>query len=85
MCSQVGERREDALQVDATFRLASCTKLMTTVAALQCVERGLLRLDEDVTGVLPELKDIDILIDFDTNTQQPLLVRSKNKITLRFV
>lgn len=29
-----------------TFRLASCTKLVTSIAALQCVSRGILSLDD---------------------------------------
>ncbi len=45
--------------------LASCTKLLTSIAALQCVERGLLQLDEDVVRVLPEFKDIEIISEAD--------------------
>jgi len=61
---------------------------MTTVAALQCVERGLLRLDADITDVLPELKDIDILLEMDddgSGGRKPVLKKSKGKITLRCV
>ncbi|KAB5578015.1 beta-lactamase/transpeptidase-like protein [Coniochaeta sp. 2T2.1] len=43
--------------------IASCTKLLTTVAALQCVERGLTTLDEDVRSIVTELQDLDILQD----------------------
>lgn len=45
---------------DATFWLASCTKLATSIAALQCVERGLISLDEAVENILPELVDMQI-------------------------
>ncbi|KAK1749882.1 acyltransferase LovD [Echria macrotheca] len=43
--------------------LASCTKLATSVAAMQCVEAGLIALDDDVrtTALLHELADIEIL------------------------
>lgn len=61
---------------------------MTTVAALQCVERGLLSLDGDITNVLPELKDIDILLEMAddwSRGKKPILKKSKGKITLRFV
>lgn len=44
---------------------ASCTKLLTTVAAMQCVERGLLSLDGDICEVLPEFKGVQILTGFD--------------------
>lgn len=73
------------MRAEDTFVMAACTQLMTTIAALQCVERGLLVLDGDVTGVLPELRQTDILTGFDRKTDRPILVRSTNKITLRFV
>lgn len=42
--------------LDTTMWIASCTKLLTSLAALQCVERGLLKVDEDISRVIPELK-----------------------------
>ena len=65
--------------------LASCTKLITTIAAMQCVEKGLFSLDEDVTRVLPELKGREILKGFEEGTQKPILVPNTKKITLRSV
>jgi CubicO group peptidase (beta-lactamase class C family) len=56
---------------------------MTTIAALQCVEKGLFTLDEDVSRILPEWKDPDIITGFDEGTGKPILVKAKNKITLR--
>lgn len=41
--------------------MAACTKLMTAIAVLQSVEWGLFNLDEDVAGILPELKDVEII------------------------
>jgi CubicO group peptidase (beta-lactamase class C family) len=58
------------------------TKLMTTVAAMQCVERGLIGLDDDVSSVLHEWKDAEILDGFD-ESGKPKLRKAKNKITLR--
>lgn len=48
---------EDAqpLDFDQTFFIASCTKLVTTVAALQLVEAGIITLDESLDHHLPEL------------------------------
>lgn len=43
------------------FRLASSTKLFTAIAALQCVERGQIALDEPVYAYLPELKDKQVI------------------------
>lgn len=44
------------------------TKLVTAVAMMQLIERGLASLDEDVCDTLPELKDIDILFQDKENT-----------------
>src|ERR1700712_2998389 len=67
--------------------IASCTKLMTTVAVMQCVEKGLLNLDADVGEAnLPEFKDIQVLekMEDDGNGgQKPVLRAAKGKVTLR--
>ncbi|GAD92241.1 esterase, putative [Paecilomyces variotii No. 5] len=47
--------------------IASMTKLVTAVAMMQLIERGLASLDEDVCDTLPELKDIDILLQDKEN------------------
>jgi CubicO group peptidase (beta-lactamase class C family) len=49
------------LREDAVFKVASCTKLITSIAMLQCVEQGLVALDEPITRILPELDGKDIL------------------------
>lgn len=71
--------------MDATFFLASATKLLTSIAALQCVERGQFALDEDVTRLLPELKDIDILTGFEEGTENPTYTKATKTITLRYI
>ena len=43
------------------FRLWSMTKLITSVAALQLVERGKIGLDDDLRTVLPEMSEIPVL------------------------
>lgn len=60
------------------------TKLMTTVAAMQAMERGLIGLDDDVSDVLHEWNDAEILDGFD-ESGKPMLHKAKNKITLRHV
>lgn len=62
--------------------IASCTKFVTTVAVMQCVERGQLRLDDDISTVLPEWKDPKILVGFDDKNQAQLRP-AKRFITLR--
>lgn len=73
----------EKIDINATFAMASCTKLITSTAALQCVERGQIGLDDDVSTILTELKDIDILAGFKEGTEEPILQKSENKITLR--
>lgn len=68
--------------MDTTLWIASCTKLMTTIAVMQCVERGLITLDEDISRVLPEWKDPEILVGFN-DAGEPILKKAKNKLTLR--
>lgn len=48
---------EDAppLTFDNTFFVASCTKLIASIAALQLVEKGVITLDEPLNRHLPEL------------------------------
>ncbi len=65
--------------------IASCTKLMTAISVLQCVERGLLELDTDVSGILPEFKSPEILKGFKEGSGEPILEKAKNIITLRML
>ena len=48
-----GEKRPQRL--DDVLYLASATKILTTIAALQCVEDGLLTLTGDLSSIAPEL------------------------------
>lgn len=78
-------KQEDAkaLTHNSTMWIASCTKLMTTIAALQCVEKGLLSLDDDISAVLPEWKERQLLAGFDEEKGVPILKQSTKKLTLR--
>lgn len=55
---------------------------MTSIAAMQTVERGLIGLDDDVSTILHEWKDAQILEGFSEDGK-PQLRRAKNKLTLR--
>lgn len=85
VCSLKNGDASKPLELDAIYWMASCTKLMTAISALQCVERGQFTLDEDVTRLLPELKDIKIQTGFENGTDVPIFAKAKNKITLRYV
>lgn len=73
---------QEPLGLDSVFLIASCTKLMTSISALQCVERGLVQLDEDVARHLPELAALEILTGFDDEGKAKTAKR-QNAITLR--
>lgn len=49
---------------------------------MQCVERGLLSLDDPISNVLPEWKEPQILSGFDEN-DQPILKKATKTLTLR--
>lgn len=74
--------QSSTLATDAIMIMASCTKLMTSIAALQLVEKGLIALDDDVSSHLPELGAQPILGGFDKDGK-PILKPRKNKLTLR--
>src|SRR5882757_8840176 len=67
---------------DTVFRIASMVKLLTSVAALQLVERGKLKLDEPAANIDPTLAAPQILQGFDTKGV-PQLRPAHNPITLR--
>jgi CubicO group peptidase (beta-lactamase class C family) len=70
------------LRIDGIFQIASMTKAITSVAALQFVEQKKIDLDEPVARVLPRLKDLDVLDGFDPSGK-PQLRPAKTPITLR--
>ncbi|KAL8802339.1 MAG: hypothetical protein Q9200_006617, partial [Gallowayella weberi] len=65
------------LRLDSFLWIASCTKLMTSIAALQLVERGHFNLDDDMGHFLPELANPQILTGFVD--EKPQLIKAKNK------
>jgi methyl acetate hydrolase len=66
---------------DSVFWIASMTKAITTLAAMQMVEQGKLDLERPISDVLPELKDIQVLEGFDAGGE-PKLRPAKRPITL---
>jgi len=55
------------MATDSIFRIASMTKAVTSVAVMQLVERGRVRLDEPAGTYLPELARVQVLEGFDAN------------------
>ena len=71
------------LHMDEIFRIASMTKPITSVAAMQLVECGKLDLDADVGDILPELRDPQVLEGFGEGSGQPILRPATAPITPR--
>ena len=75
------------LKPDALFWIASMTKLITSVSALQCVERGILDLDDPqcVSRLLPEFEQLQVLKSANADTKEVILEPLATPITLRML
>jgi CubicO group peptidase (beta-lactamase class C family) len=60
--------QDDPIGPDSPLRIASMTKMVATVAALQLVERGALELDAPADTYLPEFAHLPVLEGFDGDT-----------------
>jgi CubicO group peptidase (beta-lactamase class C family) len=67
---------------ETVFWIASMTKALVSVAALQLVERGKLSLDGDLGELLPDLKGLEVLEGFDADGK-PRLRPAQGAVTLR--
>ena len=67
---------------DSIFSIASMTKAITTVAALQLVEHGKLKLDEPVAKHLPQLSNLQVLSGFDSGGK-PILHPAGRPVLLK--
>ena len=70
------------MTLDSVFRIASMTKAITSVAAMQLVEQGKLKLEEPVPAIDPALGSPQVLDGFDASGT-PKLRPAKRPITLR--
>src|SRR5579862_1319722 len=71
-----------AMTLDTVFRIASMTKAVTSVAALQLVEAGKLTLDGPLPDIDPALSRPQVLDGFDA-AGDPILRPARRPITLR--
>jgi CubicO group peptidase (beta-lactamase class C family) len=78
-----GEKRPQ--QLDDVLYLASATKIIATIAALQCVEDGLLTLTGDLSSVAPELATKQVITGFSDDGETPLLEPAVRPITLEML
>jgi CubicO group peptidase (beta-lactamase class C family) len=62
-CLRIGD--DAPATTDTMFRIASMTKALTSVAALQLIEQDRLALDQTVDSVIPEFGNLQLLEGFD--------------------
>lgn len=67
---------------DSIFHIASMTKPVTSVAVMQFVESGRVKLDEPVATYLPELSQIQVLEEFEASTGKAKLRTPKTPPTV---
>src|SRR5262245_12411788 len=72
----------EAMSLDTVMFLASMTKAVTSVAAMQLVEQGRIRLDEPLGAHVPELAAVQVLDGFD-DAGMPRLRPPRRPLTLR--
>ena len=70
------------MTLDTVFWIASLTKAVTSVAALQLVEKGLVGLDDPLGPVLGVLSDLQVLEEFEADGA-PKLRPARGAMTLR--
>lgn len=73
--------KPEPVTVDTLYRIASMTKMVTTVAALQLVERGQLDLDDAVAKYRPEFADLQVLEGWEG--EEPRLRAPRSQATVR--
>ena len=75
--------RERPMTADAIFRIASMTKAITSVAAMQLYEQGRFALDDPAEQHLPELANMMVVESFDQATGAYKVRPAAKKITIR--
>src|ERR1700733_3062672 len=71
------------VNADCLFVIASMTKPITSVAAMQLVEQGKLKLDEPASTYIKELGSLQVLHGFDASSGKPILKPATKPVTLR--
>ncbi|GAD91962.1 beta-lactamase family protein [Paecilomyces variotii No. 5] len=76
---------KEPMTTDTVFWIASCTKMITSIAAMQLVEQGKLALDDValVERLAPELRDVKVLQEDASGNLT--LVEKERGITLRML
>ena len=73
----------DAVTANRMFRIASMTKPVTSIAAMQLVEQGLIGLDDPVGDHLPDLGTVPVFTAFDEDTGEYEVEPPNSVMTIR--
>jgi len=65
------------------FRLASMTKPIVTVAAMILIERGKLKLDDELSKFIPEFKHVQVLKSYDAKSNTWISEPAAQPVTIR--
>jgi methyl acetate hydrolase len=71
------------LSADALFNVASMTKPVTSIAAMQLIEQGRFSLDDPVKKYLPQFVGLQVFESFDAATGAYRLRPAKRAVTIR--
>jgi methyl acetate hydrolase len=71
------------MTVDEIFRIASMTKAVTSVAAMQLFEQGRFALDDPAEQYLPELANLSVFESFDAASGAYKVRPAATKVTIR--
>lgn len=82
---KTGLNEKTEMSTDSIFWMASCTKLITSIACMQLVEQGKLSLDDadQIVSLAPELDKVQVLERDGKNGFR--FVAKERKITLRML
>ncbi|PKX91134.1 serine hydrolase domain-containing protein [Aspergillus novofumigatus IBT 16806] len=80
-----GDGEESLMRTDTVLSFASATKLITCIAVMQLVEAGKLNLDDDMSPIIPELAEQDVLLGFDERNGEPQYRKRANPLKLRYL
>ncbi len=71
------------MTIDAIFRIASMTKALTSVAAMQLAEQKRIALDDPVSKYLPAFANLSVLTSFDAATGEYKIRPAARPVTVR--
>ncbi|KAI0538971.1 beta-lactamase/transpeptidase-like protein [Xylaria digitata] len=81
--SSLREGNDSSFRADTICAIASMTKLMTAVSVLQCVEDGVLNLDQDIRHLIPGMGKYGIITSFEDGNAK--LEQNSVSVTLRML